>query len=399
MKAPIPRTEEERLKALHEYQVLDTIPERDFDDITKLASLICGTPISMVSLIDKNRQWFKSKVGVTTSETPRDIAFCAHAILMPDEIFEIEDSSKDVRFHDNPLATGEPHIVFYAGMPLVNAEGHAIGMLCVVDDKPNKLNASQHEALKVLGGQVVAQLELRKKIIQLQELQKQSDSTMEELNKFAYVVSHDLKAPLNGITSIIEELKEDYSSKLDVHGAELIELTHGLAEKVIVMINGILEYSRAANSISTKKETILLPQLFQEITELLHIRGNFDLRFDQKAPEICTSKIALQQILLNLCSNAVKYNNKEHGIISINFSQDDSFYYFSVKDNGPGIHPKDQKKIFDLFQTLNIHDRFNEKGTGIGLSIVKKMVEHLNGTITVESEVGKGCCFVFTIKK
>jgi len=398
-KETAPPAEQKRLSALHEYKILDTQPENDFDDITKLASLICKTPISLISLVDSDRQWFKSKIGVMEIQIPRNISFCAYAILTPNEIFEIEDSSKDERFHDNPLVTGDPHAIFYAGIPLINQEGHALGVLCVIDYKPNKLNSFQAEVLRVLARQVVAQLELRRKIIQLKKLQEQADSAIHELNDFAYVVSHDLKAPLNGITSIIEELQEDYCPLLDVHGAKLIDLTHGLAKKLIVMINGILEYSRAANSINTKKESIFLPQLFLEVADLLHIPENCELNFDKNAPQITTSRIALQQILLNLCGNAIKYNNKERGVISIGFSEDDSFYYFLVKDNGPGIPRQDHTKIFELFQTLNKTDRSHEKGTGIGLSTVKKLVERLEGTISVESEMEKGTTFCFTVKK
>src|SRR2546422_7676255 len=159
-KAPLPWDEEARLHVLHQYEVLDTAPEKDFDDLTRLAAHICGTPIALISLIDRERQWFKSKVGLTVKETSRDIAFCAHAILQPD-VLVVRDALADERFATNPLVTTDPHIRFYAGMPLVTPEGLALGTLCVMDHVPRELNLEQKAALQTLSLQVVKQLELR----------------------------------------------------------------------------------------------------------------------------------------------------------------------------------------------------------------------------------------------
>ncbi len=166
MKAPLPSNEIERLKALARYEVLDTDSEQDFDDIALLASQVCGTPIALISLVDKERQWFKSKIGTTESETPRDIAFCAHGILQPD-FFEVADTRTDERFAANPLVTGDSKIRFYAGAPLVTPDGHSIGMLCVKDRVPRELTPAQKVALQALSRQVVAQLELRKSLREL----------------------------------------------------------------------------------------------------------------------------------------------------------------------------------------------------------------------------------------
>jgi GAF domain-containing protein len=161
MKAPIPTNEAERLAALKEYHILDTETEQSYDDITALAAHICNVPITMISLVDDVRQWFKSKVGTEVQQTSRDVAFCAHAILQH-EPFVVRDATKDRRFVGNALVTGEPHIRFYAGYPLVNPEGLALGTLCVVDRKPRQLSAEQGRAMQALVRQVMALLELRR---------------------------------------------------------------------------------------------------------------------------------------------------------------------------------------------------------------------------------------------
>jgi GAF domain-containing protein len=166
MKALIPSNEAERLAALKEYRILDTGTEQSYDDITALAAHICKVPITMISLVDEVRQWFKSKVGVTLQQTPRDIAFCAHAILH-NEPFVVRDAKKDQRFANNALVTGEPHIRFYAGFPLVNPEGLALGTLCVIDRKPRQLSAEQEKAMQALVRQVMALLELRRVSVHL----------------------------------------------------------------------------------------------------------------------------------------------------------------------------------------------------------------------------------------
>ena len=161
MKAPVPINEAARLEALEEYHILDTEAEQSYDDITALAAHICGVPIAMISLVDQSRQWFKSKAGVTRQETPRDIAFCAHAILQREPLI-VRDALKDDRFDDSALVRDDPHIRFYAGIPLINPEGLALGTLCAIDHRPRQLSVQQQEALHALARQVMALLELRR---------------------------------------------------------------------------------------------------------------------------------------------------------------------------------------------------------------------------------------------
>ena len=169
MANPKPITNEAaRVDALHRYAILDTEPEQTFDDLVLLASFICKTPIALISLVDEDRQWFKSKVGVSISETPREIAFCATAIQQPD-IFVVPDTLNDERFRNNPLVMSEPNVRFYAGAPLIDEDGHALGTICVIDRIPRELAPDQQVTLKALSRLVLAQLEFRRNLILLKE--------------------------------------------------------------------------------------------------------------------------------------------------------------------------------------------------------------------------------------
>lgn len=161
MQAPVPDNETERLAALKEYRILDTDAEQAYDDITALAAHVCDVPIAMVSLVDKSRQWFKSRMGLSKQETPRDVAFCAHAILQTEPLI-VRDALKDARFVDSTLVTRAPHIRFYAGFPLANPEGYTLGTLCAIDRKPRQLSPRQKSAMQALARQVMALLELRR---------------------------------------------------------------------------------------------------------------------------------------------------------------------------------------------------------------------------------------------
>ena len=176
-----PANESERLEALRRFHVLDTPAETAFDDLVRLASYICETPIAAVSFVDENRQWFKARIGLDVPETKRDVAFCAHAILKPEETLIVPDALLDPRFSDSPLVTGEPKIRFYAGAPLVAEDGFVLGTLCVVDHKPKALSTAQVKALSILRNQVVRELELLRKNRELAEADKKLEQVRQTL--------------------------------------------------------------------------------------------------------------------------------------------------------------------------------------------------------------------------
>jgi GAF domain-containing protein len=181
-KPPVPKNEKQRLKVLWEYSVLDSVPEEVFDDLTELAARICEAPIALITLVDEDRQWFKSKVGVSINETSRDISFCAHAINQP-ELFIIPDATRDQRFAKNPLVTSDPKVRFYAGAPLVTPDGYALGTLCVIDKVPRELRPDQKQGLRILARHVVTQLELRRRSHELANARKDHAQIEAELTE------------------------------------------------------------------------------------------------------------------------------------------------------------------------------------------------------------------------
>ncbi len=401
MKKPeIPLDERKRLQALNSYHILDTLPEKDYDALVEIAAIICDTPIAMISLIDKNRQFFKSMKGVDVRENSRDISICAHAINKPLELLEIPDTRLDERFADNPGVTGKPHIIFYAGMPLVTPDGAALGTLCVIDNKPRQLTILQKQALENLSNQVVHLLELRKKNELLLHTQKQLELHAGEMEDFAYVASHDLKEPLRIIYQFMNKLSNKYSEQLDDNAKKYIHYAEDGARRMTVLIDDLLIYA-TTGSRETTKEVVNFKELVDEVVLLqAAVLEEKDVRLTYgQLPVVYGFRTTLKLLFQNLLSNALKYqseNNKP--VVSIAAADKGDHWQIEVKDNGIGIDiSSDALSIFRPFKRL--HSRAEYSGTGLGLAICKKITELHQGKIWVESEVGTGSSFYFTLKK
>tara|TARA_R110000868_G_scaffold114726_2_gene307088 strand:+ start:2127 stop:3281 length:1155 start_codon:yes stop_codon:yes gene_type:complete len=384
---------------LRSYSILDTLPESDYDNITKIAAEICGTPISLISLIDDKRQWFKSHHGLDATETPKEYAFCGHAINTPNDVFIVQDARKDERFHDNPLVTGDPHVIFYAGVPLVSEAGLPLGTLCVIDHKPNLLSQSQISSLSALSNQVINLLELRKSKQQLERTIMELEEKNEGLERFAVVAAHDLKTPLINISSLAQLFQNQYKDILDSEGLEMLEMIIGSSGNLIGLIDGLLQYSKSESLLREGKSDIELQMLRTDLEGLFNYDHQLKLVLKSDLTKIKAHKTALHQILINLITNAIKYHDKETVEIELGVSESDTHFLFYVKDNGPGIETIHQERIFKIFEKLAATDKFGVRGNGIGLATVKKIVEKLGGAIRVESELGKGAKFIFSLEK
>jgi len=400
LRPAIPENESQRLKALQDANILYTPTEEEFDNITQLASFICKTPVSLISLVGEHDQWFKSKYGTELCTSDRGISFCSHAILEPEELMEIEDTRLDKRFEDNPfvIAQTDP-IIYYAGMPIRDYNNMVLGTLCVIDAKPNKLDQSQKKALKSLAKQVEILFELKRKNIYLENIQKQLNEHNAMLKDFAGVVSHDMKMPLANMIIIADILKAKFREKLGTEGLDYLNNLKQAGLKLSGYINGILDHYESDNIAASNNEEFDVHQLLEDIIDLLNITEDCIINLPEDNTIISSNRAALEQIFLNLLGNSLKYNDKPKIIIDIEFSQNPDFYYFSIKDNGIGIPKEKEEDIFKLFTTVAKRDRSGNKGYGIGLSTVKRLVGNLGGNLKVTSEVGKGTRFNFSIRK
>jgi len=398
---PVPENESERLEALTSYNILDTQPEDDFEELALLASEICQTPIALITLIDDTRQWFKAKVGVDIgmSETPREHAFCSHTIINIDDVMVVNDARVDARFANNPLVVNDPSVVFYAGVPLVTADGFPLGSLCVIDHKPKELTEKQLQSLRILAKQVLTQMELRKKLAALQLTNEVLLEANTFIQKFATTAAHDIKNPLSSILLTQQALQLRLTSEKDVKSLRLVDLSISSSKKLLTLIDEMLGYSTAPALLLSNQGCLQLNQLLKSVLGLLEIPHTINVNLPQQENTLVCSSVALEQIFLNLITNAVRYNDKQAGVIDISFTEEGNHYVFTVTDNGRGIAEKNLEKIFQKDVTLNVIDRFNKKGNGLGLYTVKALIEKLGGSIKAESKVGAGTSFIFTIKK
>lgn len=391
--------EPSRIKAVQSYSILDTLPEEELDGLTAIAAEICGTSISLVSIIDEDRQWFKSRHGLDATETHRDFAFCAHAICDAENVLIVRDARDDDRFHDNPLVVGDPHVIFYAGVPLISDDGLPLGTLCVIDQQPKELSRGQLKSLIALSKQVVTNLQLRKNNRLLGEVNQRLEEKNFELDRFAFIAAHDIKSPLRNISNMSKVLMLDYASKLDSNGEWMLGLIVGASIKLHQLVDGLLHHSRSESISKEQKTNVELKALVNEISGLFTFDQKVEFELESSLEEVCINKTAVEQILINLVANAIKYNDKSTVEIRISVADTSMHYQIEVADNGPGIAKQNHEKLFQLFEIATEKDKFGEKGNGIGLATVKRLAEGLGGSVAVESEIGEGAKFTFTMAK
>jgi signal transduction histidine kinase len=398
-KAAIPENDVERVKAILDYEILDTLPEKEYDEIIALASFICNAPISLITFVDETRQVFKSSFGIDATYNEREYGFCAHGINTKDNVFIVQDTFNDHRFNDHPMVLGEPNIRFYAGVPLINPNGFVLGTLCVIDKNPRVLNKEQINALSILSKQVIQLLELRKTNAELVKAQQKANEYASQIKDFTYMASHDLKEPVRMTNLFLNKLKLKYDNLLDEAGNQYLKFALDGGERMSKLIDEILIFSKIEYDDFTKEE-VNLKDVIDDVCAL-----HFDNKNENKilieynnVSKINTSSTALKIILRNLISNAIKYQHQNiQPTIKITVSEEKNKWHFIITDNGIGIEEEYFETIFKNFKRLHTNSEYS--GTGLGLSMAKKIINNLGGDIWVNSTVGKGSSFNFTIAK
>ncbi len=405
--APVPPNEQARMGALEDYRILDTLEEQAFDDLTKIASHICDTPIALVSLVDRNRQWFKSRVGLDATETSRDVAFCSHAIL-GDDVFSVPDALQDHRFQNNPLVQGDPNIRFYAGAPLQTPGGFRVGTLCVIDRKARDLSNDQREALRALSRQAIALMELRKSArVALEQKHALEAQSMElqrsnaDLEQFAYVASHDLQEPIRMMGAYAELLQKEYGATFQEsgRGSTYVKYVMEGANRMHGLVESLLRFAQIDNK-ENAIANVEASQSLQGALDNLSVyisKNHADIQHDV-LPRVSANPTYLTQIFQNLINNGIKFCKEATPRIRVTATEENSTHWrLSVHDNGIGIQQEYQDQIFGVFKRLNPRTEFT--GSGIGLATVEKMVRHNRGKIWVESTPGVGTTFHFTVPR
>lgn len=395
--------EQERLASLKSYSIEYGLSEKQFDEITKLASIICNVSISLITFIDEKNQWVKSRVGTEIESTERRIAFCNKTILT-DSILEIPDLSLDDTFKNNPLVVNYPNIGFYAGAPIITPDGYRIGALCVIDQKPGELTDKQREALTVLSHSVVSLLELKKQQQQLMHEMKKAEEAVKAKADFLSTMSHEIRTPLNGITGIVHLLLEEDPQP---HQIDYLKTLKFSTNNLMSIVNDILDFSKIeARCISFENIPYNLTELLSEIKNANQLKAQdkqirLKLKHDDDAPEIVMGDpVRLSQVLNNLVSNAIKFTHKGEVVIDLQLEEltaHQASISFSIKDTGIGIPDDKQELLFQQFSQVDSSITRKFGGTGLGLAISKRLLELQGSAIKLVSEENIGSEFSFVM--
>ncbi|MFN4764150.1 sensor histidine kinase [Gillisia sp. Q332] len=391
-------TQNSRITVIQDYQIISLSNDKDYDDLIFLASSICNVPVAYLGIVAKEKILFKSRTGISVEEMDLENSFTQATLESCTEYFSA-NFSEDPELFQMAIPFFDKDYKFYCGVPIINAKGLTIGTLNILDVRERELQDFQKKSLKVLANQIMKLLEFRNQNYKFLQIQNKLKQKYHELEKFASLVSHDIKSPLANIISLTELLREENKDKLNEETLQYLDYLVESSYSLRNYVDGILNFYRSENILEKAAENVDLHQILKEIAHLYDVSNDVEIKYPETASLKNINKAALTQILLNLISNALKYNNRELRKINISFHETPDFYHFEVIDNGVGFSAENSDKIFELFHTLDTNDRDGNPGSGIGLATVKKLVNSLGGEISVNSTPGLGSKFSFSIRR
>ncbi|HYO96371.1 MAG TPA: ATP-binding protein [Polyangiaceae bacterium] len=409
--------EQRRVEVLRSYRVLDTAPEEAFDNITRLAAEICAMPVALISLVDDARQWFKARVGMELPHTPREVAFCAHAITTPGT-FVVSDACSDPRFADNSFVTGETHIRFYAGVPLVSPEGCALGTLCVMDRVARELAPRELRILEGLARQVEGELELRRGLAELrqlcqsrptlpsssaadepatgvQSLRHEIERVQREKDMLTELLVHDLKGPLMGVLFNATLLGQ--AAWADARTREITSDIETSALSMQRLVMNLLDIGRSKHGrLVPRMGPLELAPFLAEVASAMRLRARLKEQIvlvdvPPERLELAADRDLLRRVLENLIDNALKYSPTAASV-TMSARRGDGCVRLVVADPGPGIEESDRFRIFDPFTRLEFGETCHV-GHGLGLTFCKLAVDAHAGRLWVEPNEPTGARF------
>ena len=399
-KYPIPFNDEHRIAVLRSFGLLDSDPEPLFDSMAQLVCRHFGTPIALVSLVDKDRQWFKARAGIDAQETPRDQAFCAHAIMEPD-VLVILDASRDPRFADNPLVTKEPKIRFYAGAPLVTDGGFKLGTLCVIDTLPRTRFSHQEVAdLRAFADLVMERLEARRVSLAAAANATENEAALAAIEDVVVHLAHEVRTPLAAIVGFADligqsALGPDCGPEYREKGREIAEIGCYLGD----LAQRTLDAARLkSGEVALKEQWIPLAALQDGILTMLPeltADGSPVLLSDLgEAPHsLYADGIRLRQMLVNLLVNALRHTPAD-GRIAVSCARaENGALDLTVSDTGPGMTESQIALALLPFGRVAQDLATKDAGFGLGLPLVRKLIELHGGRLLVDSAVGRGTDF------
>ncbi len=380
--APKPPSEALRLQALRSYGILDTPREAAFEDITKLASIICQTPIALISLVDADRQWFKSERGMGERETPLFKSMCAHALL-DNDVLVVPDTREDARFSRNPLVTGESPLYFYAGALLKTPDGLPLGTVCVLDRQPRQLTDEQVDALRALARQTMAQLELRRALLIAEESNRYRSRLMA-------IAGHDLKTPLRTAAYAIDKMRRH----ANVDTIPTLVTARDAIGTVARSLDELAALAAASKSASPDLQPLALEDVIHAVLGVWRQPARdkcLSLRHVPTSLRVRSHSTLLTTLIGNLVGNAVKYT--ERGQVLVGCRRRPGHAVVEVIDSGIGLNLEHPEDVFQAFRQADP----GSDGLGIGLWIVHRTAETLGCQVEVRPRPSGGTRFSVTI--